>query len=98
MASITTEKSNVLNSGASEFANKIMGTESSLEKMSHDAGEKVRAMASDFESRASGYLKAGRNYVQENPVRSFAMAALAGLITGSVVTYAMSGRPQFKRR
>ncbi len=97
MASITTEKLNTLNGGASEFANKVLGAESSLEKMSHDAGEKVKAMASDFESRASGYMKTGRDYIQENPGKSFAMAAFAGLITGSLITYAMSGRPQMKR-
>ncbi len=98
MANITTEKLSTPNGVASEFTNMVRGAESSLEKMSHDAGEKVRAMASDFESRASGYMKAGRDYIQENPGKSFAMAAFVGLITGSLVTYAMSGRPQSKRR
>lgn len=80
------------NSTASEFKNRIDGAEKGLEKMARDVGQNVGAMAMDFEQTATKYLKTSREYVQENPAKSVAIAAAAGIVAGGLLTLAMTKR------
>lgn len=89
MANMTSESLKKVSGGMREFNSKVQDTEEYLEKMSHDAGKKIGAMASDFAETTSGYVKTSREYVQENPVKSVAVAAAAGLVAGSLITWAM---------
>lgn len=83
---------NKINSANSEFKNRLDGAEKGLEKMARDVGQNVGAMAMDLEQTATKYLKTGRDYVQENPAKSVAIAAAAGLVAGGLLTLAMTRR------
>lgn len=56
-----------------------------MNEMAEKVGKKIGAAASDFSDSASGYLQAGRNYVQENPVKGAALAVASGFVLGSLV-------------
>jgi len=79
-----------VNGSSRDFKHTMEGAGDKLEQMSHDTGKKIGAIASDFVSTTSGYAKAGRDYVKENPATGVAIAAAAGLVLGSVL--AMAGR------
>ena len=49
-------------------------------------------MASTFASTTSSYLKNSREYVKANPNKSVAIAAVAGIVTGSLISMAMRKR------
>ena len=82
-------KSENINKGngiVQDYKNKIRNSEEDLERLSQNAGEKVGAMASDFANATTGYIKTGRQFVQENPATSVAIAAATGLILGGLLT------------
>lgn len=56
-----------------------------MNQMAEKVGKKIGDAASDFSDSASGYLHAGRNYVQENPVKGAAIAVASGFVLGSLV-------------
>lgn len=64
----------------------------SIEEASHAMGERAGALASQMASSVNEYVKTGREYVQENPAKGIAIAAAAGLVTGSLLTMAFRGR------
>lgn len=86
MANQTTDVSNKANGATSEFKNRIVNGEHQLEKFAQGAGERAGAMASDFANTAADSMKSSRDYVKENPIRGVAIAAAAGLVTGSLLT------------
>lgn len=61
-------------------------TEVGLEQLAKDAGKKVGDMGSEIAAKASTYVKTGREYVAENPVKGVAIAAAAGAVVGSLLT------------
>lgn len=80
------------NTQAQDAKSKVQMAEKDFEKMSHEAGSKIGAMASEFAHSASEYVETGRGYVKSNPGKSVAIAAAAGLVAGSLITLAMSRR------
>ncbi|MFZ4403654.1 MAG: hypothetical protein ACOYOK_06075 [Pseudobdellovibrionaceae bacterium] len=86
MANPINETINRVNGGISDFKNKAMKSEDQLEKFSHNTGEKIGAMATEFADSATEYVKTGRSYVKLHPVQGIALAAAVGLVTGSLVT------------
>lgn len=92
MSIFNTEANSKINSLGSELKNKIVNGEHHLERLAHETGEKVGNMASDFASTTADSVKAGKEYVQEHPLKGIAIAAAAGLVTGSLLTMAMSSR------
>lgn len=64
----------------------------SIEEASHIMGERAGALASQVASSVNEYVKNGREYVQENPAKGVAIAAAAGLVTGSLLTMAFRSR------
>ncbi|MBL7543307.1 MAG: hypothetical protein JNL11_05795 [Bdellovibrionaceae bacterium] len=92
MANLTTDAFNKVDKVAHNLKDKAAGAEDQLTQMTYDAGKKVGAIASDFSSAAMDYAKNGREYVKENPGKGVAMAAVAGLVTGSLLTLAMRRR------
>ncbi|OFZ17697.1 MAG: hypothetical protein A2Z20_01570 [Bdellovibrionales bacterium RBG_16_40_8] len=75
-----------------DFKTKIQAAEKKFEEISHDAGAKVGAMASNLVHAANEYAKSSRHYVEENPGKSVAIAAAAGLVAGSLITLVMRRR------
>ena len=91
MANVTNEVMNRADGANHEFK-KVIGAENNLEKISHDAGKKVGAMASDFVASTSEYARTGRDYVKENPAKGIALAAAVGVVAGSLLTIALRRR------
>jgi ElaB/YqjD/DUF883 family membrane-anchored ribosome-binding protein len=85
----STELMNRSNGPGQDFKSKIQVAEKQFEKMSHDAGAKVGAMATNLADSANEYVETGRDYVKHNPGRSVAIAAATGLVVGSLITLAM---------
>jgi ElaB/YqjD/DUF883 family membrane-anchored ribosome-binding protein len=92
MANVTTDTFNKPEKVAHNMKDKVGQAEDQLTQMTYDAGKKVGAIASDFSAAAMDYAKTGREYVKENPGKGIAMAAMAGLLTGSLLTIAMRRR------
>lgn len=93
MANHAEETLNKVNAGGQqEFKNKISGAEKGLEKMVHNVGKSIGERAMEIEKAASTYMQTGREYVQEHPAKSVAIAAVAGLVAGGLVSLMMSRR------
>ena len=90
MANTTTDSFNKINSGAHDFKAKVQHTsEGSLDKISHDAGEKIGSLASQLSDSATDYVKNGRTYVKDNPEKGIALAAVVGAVVGSLFTMSL---------
>lgn len=93
MGNVSSEAQNKTNGSTTDFKNRLVdGAEKGLEKMARDVGQSVGSMAMDIEQTATKYVQTGREYVQENPAKSVAMAAAAGLVAGGLLTLAMTRR------
>lgn len=92
MENLKTDVSNKANGATAEFRNKIKSSEHQLEKLAKNAGEVVDAMASDIVSTSTDIMKSSREFIKENPVKGVAIAGLAGLMMGSLLTMAMRSR------
>lgn len=93
MGNVSNETQNKSNIPATDFKNRLVdGAEKGLEKMARDVGHNVGAMAMDLEKTASQYVQTSREYVQENPAKSVAIAAAAGMVAGGLLTLAMTRR------
>lgn len=92
MANQTNEFFGKANGAIQDLKNKAVSAEGQLEKFSHDAGEKIGEMATRFTDSTSDAIKSSRSYVQENPVKSLAIAAATGLVAGSLITMSMRRR------
>ncbi len=57
--------------------------------MARNAGDKVGEMASDFADRTTETLDNTRQYVREHPATGVAIAAIAGMVAGSILTLAL---------
>jgi len=57
-----------------------------IDQFSQEFGVKTGQMAHNLSNTASHYVQSGRDYVQENPVRSIGVAAAVGLVAGSLMT------------
>ena len=71
---------------------KVFSPENQLEKTAQNAGRKIGAITSDIAHSTSQYVKNGREYVAENPVKGIALAAMAGAMVGSLITISMRRR------
>ncbi len=90
MANTTMDNLSRANGATHDLKNKVQqGAESALDKISHDAGEKIGSMASRFTGSASEYTETGRKYVKENPLQSVAIAAAVGAAIGSLISLSM---------
>ncbi len=76
--------SQITNKPDSAMGKKVESRLESLEKMSREAGEKAGRVASNITDSASGYMKASRDFVKENPVKGVAIAAAAGALAGGI--------------
>ena len=72
--------------------NKGINTDKFLERTAHDVGARVGEFSSNFVDKTSGYVKNGREYVTENPIKGVAIAAVAGAMVGSLFTLSMRRR------
>ncbi len=89
MAMTPSEVSSKANGQTRDFKAKVQGAEGQLEHLTHTAGEKFGEIAADFAATSSEYVKSSREYVRENPGKVIAAAAIAGVVTGSLLTMAM---------
>jgi ElaB/YqjD/DUF883 family membrane-anchored ribosome-binding protein len=94
MANLPTENISKANGAAHDFKSKVMTAENQLETMTKNAGERVGQMASEFATATSDYVKTGRDYVQDNPVKGVAIAAAAGAVVGCILTLALRSSRQ----
>jgi ElaB/YqjD/DUF883 family membrane-anchored ribosome-binding protein len=92
MANVTTDTFNKVDKQAHNLKDKVAGAEDQLTQMTYDAGKKVGAYATDFANATMDYAKTGQEYVKANPGKGIAIAAAAGLLTGSLLTMAMRRR------
>jgi ElaB/YqjD/DUF883 family membrane-anchored ribosome-binding protein len=99
MTEFFTEKTTKTNGTAFDFHNKAQGGENHLEQLAHEAGEKIgsvvsniAASASDYANHASGYVKSGRTYVQNNPATGIVLAALTGVVLGGLLAMTLGRR------
>jgi ElaB/YqjD/DUF883 family membrane-anchored ribosome-binding protein len=96
---LTSDTIDKVNGAAQSFQSKIQSTEKNLEKIVHNAGETVGAVAADLANSASDlaksatdYAQTGREYVRENPLKGVALAAAAGIVAGGLLTLALRRR------
>ena len=93
MANTTSETLHKANGVAQDFKHKAQQTaEGALDRISHDAGEKIGSMASQFRDSADEYVKTGRKYVADNPLQSVAVAAAVGAAVGGLISLSMRRR------
>jgi len=92
MANPGTDTMNKVNGAEQDFKNKISGAEKGLEKMVQNVGKNIGERAMDIENAAETYLKTGREYVQDHPAKSVAIAAAAGLVAGGLISMMMNNR------
>ena len=93
-ANDTMNKANGAAKDLSASAKDVYNTTShSLENMSQSIGEKAGATAARFSDQANEYYKTSRDYVVDNPVKGIAIAAAAGLVTGSLLSMVFRRRP-----
>lgn len=92
MANLTSENTSRANGATDEFKSKVQNSDRQLEHAVRQSGEKIGAMASSLVDSTSSYIKSGREYVSENPAKGVAAAAVAGLVVGSLLTWAMRRR------
>lgn len=88
MATTPNEYLNKANGAVADTKNKFQAGLGQVEKMSHEAGEKIGSMASSFVGSTSEYLKSGEEYVKENPAKGVVIAAVTGVAVGSLLTMA----------
>jgi ElaB/YqjD/DUF883 family membrane-anchored ribosome-binding protein len=65
-----------------------------LEKMSQGLGEQLGQRASQALETTQDYFLAGRQYVEKNPVKGVAVAAVTGLALGSLLTMLLQKRSE----
>ena len=92
MDNLKTEALGNGNGSAHNYKAKGQKLEQGLESFTHNAGEKIGTMASDLASSTTDYIKSGRDYVQDNPVKGVAVAAAAGVVAGFLMSFAMRRR------
>jgi len=71
-----------------EVREKVQNTESVFQKLTHDAGQKLGSFASNIVESATENIKAGKEYVRDNPGKCLGMATAAGLVIGGLMTMA----------
>lgn len=88
---------------ATELNNKVNGSKKSIEKASKEVSSSVmneiQTLSEDLSSRAremttevKQYYKTGHKYVKNNPVKSLAIAAGAGLLVGGLAAMLLRRR------
>ena len=87
--SVRTENSKTANGADHQFINSPQVSMGDVEKLTHDVGERLGAIGSKISDSSAEYLKSGRDYVKENPVKGLAYAASAGAIFGAIMTLLM---------
>ena len=85
MARSTQEILKKANGSARDLVSQLQSAEAELEKMSHDAGERLGEFASGIADRTQDALKTSQKYVKENPGKSVALAAAVGAMTGGLI-------------
>lgn len=86
MANLTSEKVNQANPIPKDLKSKLDSTQSKIESFAHRTEEKISDQAAQIAEQASHYVAASRQYVEENPVKSLAIAAATGLAAGGIVS------------
>lgn len=89
MANQIAETLSRANGTAHDSKNQIYKGDNNLEKMAHDAGERVGVMATNVADTAKEYTRAGREYINDNPGKSIAIATAVGMVAGSIFTLSM---------
>jgi ElaB/YqjD/DUF883 family membrane-anchored ribosome-binding protein len=92
MATITNDTIGKTNSIANDYKSKMQSADDQLGKMSYHVGERVGAMATNLANTTSEYVKSSRDYIHDNPGKSVAIAATAGIVAGSLMTMVMHRR------
>lgn len=75
-----------------DFKHNNPNEEISLESLSQSTGKKLGTMTSDLAHSSNEYVKSGRKFVVENPMKGVAIAAAAGAVIGSLMTLAIRKR------
>lgn len=60
-----------------------------VQNISRGLGHNAGMMAAKLSDTVNDYYKTSRSFVAENPVKGIAIAALAGIFTGGLLTLAM---------
>lgn len=89
MANMTSEFLGKANGLTQDLKNKAVSVENQFENLTFKTGEAAGTIASNLVSAAGRNVKKSREYVIENPMAGIAMAAAAGLVTGSIITMLM---------
>lgn len=84
---INKNETNLKNGMAHPLGEKAQSFGQSLEKASIKIGDEVSSIAKNVSAKTSGYLETTRDYVEENPIQSMAMAAATGIAVGSLLSY-----------
>lgn len=93
MANPTSDSFNKINGATQDFKNRAQqSAEGAIDRFSHDAGERLGAMASQLSDSASEYVEEGRRFVKEHPEKGIAIAAGVGAVLGTLLTLALRRR------
>ena len=68
----------------------LQGLPSSIERFSQFTGQDIEEFIENASQKNLSYTKRTRNYVEKNPIRSIAVASVASLALGSILTFAFS--------
>ncbi len=89
MSSVMAETKSTSNGITQGIEGKMADLEKRLERMSREAGEKLGEMVSEVKGSTVDSAKKSREYVQDHPGKSVAIAAAAGLVAGALLSYAL---------
>lgn len=92
MGILSKDIENKANGMTSSMTDKAEGLGHSVEKFSRNIGNEIGSAVSDVSQKASGYVRTTRDYVEENPLQSVAIAAATGIAVGSLLTMALRRR------
>jgi hypothetical protein len=85
----TNELNEKSNPASNSFRGKLMNGDPSPSKISHGMVDKLGAlgeMTGQIADKTTAYVKTGRHYIQENPIKGAALAAAAGIVAGGLIT------------
>ncbi len=86
MESMQNQNLSSSNTMSSDSKNKMNSAPSKMVSVAHRIEDKISDQASHLVEKAQGYLSESRHYVQENPVKSVAIAAASGLALGGLIS------------
>lgn len=81
-----------LNSATRSAKHSSQSSDRRIDGLTREVGERLGELSTSIRDTASEYMNQGKEYVAENPLKGVAMAAAAGALIGSAVSFLIRRR------